>query len=304
MLPTVDFCFKGLMENPKVRQGFIAALLSVNPEDVRETTLLPTSLPQANANDKLGVLDVRVKLTGGTQIDMEMQVASFAYWENRILFYLSKMYTDQLKKGETYDKLQKCIHVSILDFIHFPDDEDCYRTISFRDDKTGRQYSDLMEIKILELKKLPKEIPQGENVMDWMKFFSGKKREEFEDMAKANEYLDEAYQMLMKMSADERKRIEYEARERALKDYNTQMKSSKEQGISIGKEQGIFIGKEQGASLTKIQLIQKKVKKQKSLSQIADEMEESEDDIRDMYELIMQYPDKTAEEICESIKNK
>ena len=27
MLPTVDFCFKELMQNSKVRQGFIAALL-------------------------------------------------------------------------------------------------------------------------------------------------------------------------------------------------------------------------------------------------------------------------------------
>ena len=27
MLPTVDVCFKGLMYNPKVRKGFIAALL-------------------------------------------------------------------------------------------------------------------------------------------------------------------------------------------------------------------------------------------------------------------------------------
>ncbi len=27
MLPTVDVCFRGLMYNPKVRKGFIAALL-------------------------------------------------------------------------------------------------------------------------------------------------------------------------------------------------------------------------------------------------------------------------------------
>ena len=42
MLPTVDFCFKELMQNPTVRQGFIAALLGVPPEEVAETVLLPT----------------------------------------------------------------------------------------------------------------------------------------------------------------------------------------------------------------------------------------------------------------------
>ena len=31
MLPTVDFCFKELMKNPKVRKGFIAAVLGKEP---------------------------------------------------------------------------------------------------------------------------------------------------------------------------------------------------------------------------------------------------------------------------------
>ena len=32
MLPTVDFCFKELMKNPKVRKGFVAAILGKEPE--------------------------------------------------------------------------------------------------------------------------------------------------------------------------------------------------------------------------------------------------------------------------------
>ena len=34
MLPTVDFCFKELMQDGKVRKGLIAALLNVNPTEV------------------------------------------------------------------------------------------------------------------------------------------------------------------------------------------------------------------------------------------------------------------------------
>ncbi|MCD8365640.1 MAG: Rpn family recombination-promoting nuclease/putative transposase [Clostridiales bacterium] len=176
MLPIVDFCFKELMQNAKVRQGFIAALLAVKPEAVMETELMPTILRQEHADDKMGILDVRVKLVDGTQMDFEMQVAFFDYWEKRILFYLGKMYTGQLKKGESYETLQKCIHVSILDFIHFPEDERCYRTISFCDMETGELYSDLMEIKILELKKLQEDVPDHSSVYDWMKFFGGKSR--------------------------------------------------------------------------------------------------------------------------------
>ena len=42
---------------------------------------------------------------------------------------------------------------------------------------------------------------------------------------KKDPYMQEAYDMLEQMSADERKRLEYEAREKAIRDYNTQMYS-------------------------------------------------------------------------------
>ena len=38
-------------------------------------------------------------------------------------------------------------------------------------------------------------------------------------MAKENEYLDEAYNTLVKISADEQKRLEYEAREKVWMKY-------------------------------------------------------------------------------------
>ena len=45
MLPTVDFCFKELMKNPRVRRGFIAALLKKEPEEVEETEVLRRAHP-------------------------------------------------------------------------------------------------------------------------------------------------------------------------------------------------------------------------------------------------------------------
>lgn len=41
--------------------------------------------------------------------------------------------------------------------------------------------------------------------VSWMKFFSGKTKKEFEDMAKTNEYIGEAYNALLELSADEKK---------------------------------------------------------------------------------------------------
>ena len=230
MLPTVDFCFKELMKNPKVRKGFVAAILGKSPETVRRTTVIETELRRESEDDKLGILDVLVELEDGTRMNMEMQVPYFEYWANRVLFYVSKIYAGQLQKGDDYDKLRKCIHVSILDFIHFPQDNRCYRRITLCDVETGEQYTDLMELHVLELKKLPPEDQNENGVIRWMRFLGGKNRKEFEDMAEKDEYIKEAYEDLKKLSLDEQKRLEYEVRQKAIRDHNSQMKSAERRG--------------------------------------------------------------------------
>ena len=65
-------------------------------------------------------------------------------------------------------------------------------------------------------------------------------------MAKTNEYLDEAYNTLLNLSADDQKRLEYEAREKALKDYNSQISSAEKRGRKAGEEIGRKAGEEVG----------------------------------------------------------
>ena len=59
-----------------------------------------------------------------------------------------------------------------------------------------------------------------------MRFLGGKNRKEFEDMAEKDEYIKEAYEDLKKLSLDEQKRLEYEVRQKAIRDHNSQMKSA------------------------------------------------------------------------------
>lgn len=270
MFPTVDFCFKELMKNPKVRKGFVAAILGKEPDTVRRTTVIETELRKESEDDKLGILDVLVELEDGVKMNMEMQVPYFEYWANRVLFYVSKIYTGQIQKGDDYDKLQKCIHVSILDFIHFPQDNRCYRKITLCDVETGEQYTDLMELHVLELKKLPPEDQNEDGVIRWMRFLGGKSRKEFEDMAEKDEYIREAYEDLKKLSLDEQKRLEYEVRQRAIRDHNSQMKSAERRGIEIGEERGEKRGIEIGTQSTLKRLVKANVESGKSLEEIAE----------------------------------
>ena len=122
------------------------------------------------------------------------------------------------------------------------DDKECYRRIAFCDTKTGKVYTDLMEMHILELSKLPPEEKNETSLLQWMRFLGGKTRKDFEEMAKKNSELEEAYDVLDKLSADEKKRLEYETRQRAIRDYNIGMLTAERRGIEAGRK----IGMEEG----------------------------------------------------------
>ena len=259
-----------------MRKGFVAAILGKAPEEIRRTTLLPTELRKESEDDKLGVLDVMIELEDGTLMNMEMQVASFKYWINRVLFYIGKIYTGQIREGEDYEKLQKCVHVSILDFNYFQKDNRCYRKAAICDMETGELYTDLLELHTLELRKLPSEAQNEKGIIHWMRFLGGKKREEFEDMAKQDEYIGEAYEELKKLSLDDQKRLEYELRQKAIRDYNSQMNSAMRRGKEIGEEQG------RRNALR--ELIGKKLEKGMPLEDIAEFMELKPEKVRELAE--------------------
>ena len=255
MKPKVDFCFKELMADAEVRRGFIAAVLGIAPEEIRETTLLPMHLSKKYPKDKLGILDVRVRLNGDTEMDIEIQVAPFELWAERSLFYLSKMYADQIKEGEYYDVLQKCIHVGILDFVIFEEDKEYYSRFHLWEDSRRRLYTDKLEVHILELPKLKDHEYPGTELLSWARFINAESREEFEMLSKENEYLKKAYKKLDVISADEEKRLEYE--ERAIRDYNHQMRSNWRQGHEAGEKSGFAKGEKSGFEKGQIETVRK-----------------------------------------------
>lgn len=99
-------------------------------------------------------------------------------------------------------------------------------------------------------------------------------------MAKKDEYIDEAYNELKKLSLDDQKRMEYELRQKAIRDYNSQMKSAEKRGEERGKKQGIDIGIRQ----TLKQIIGKRIEKGDSMEQIAAFLEISAEEVREIAE--------------------
>ena len=77
-------------------------------------------------------------------------------------------------------------------------------------------------------------------------------------VAQKDPYIDSAYQQLQIISQDKQKRLEYEARQKAILDYNQYMyeaeQRGREQGEKVGREQGEKVGREQGEKEKGIQI--------------------------------------------------
>ena len=80
---------------------------------------------------------------------------------------------NELRKESEDEKL------GILDvLVDFPKDQRCYRKIILCDAETGEPYTDLIELHILELKKLPPEDQNETGFIRRISFLNGRSRKE------------------------------------------------------------------------------------------------------------------------------
>lgn len=80
----------------------------------------------------------------------------------------------------------------------------------------------------------------------WAKFINAERKEEFDMLAEKNVYIESAYEQLQVISQDRQKRLEYEAREKAILDYNQGMFEAEQRGMQRGKQEGIQQGRQEG----------------------------------------------------------
>ncbi len=231
MKPKVDWAFKEIMTDDKARIGFLSAVLKVRPENISETRIINTELRRGHEDDKLGILDVRVLMDDNTEVDIEIQLTELKVWADRALFYLSKMYTEQISSGQDYKVFKKCVSISILDFDLFHGETEFYSCFHILEDTRHFAYTDKMEFHVIELPKLPQDIREDSNDIElWARFINAKDKEEFDMLAQKNQYISNAYKHLQAISQDKEKRLAYEAREKAIRDYNQTILEAEERG--------------------------------------------------------------------------
>ena len=185
-----------------------------------------------------------------------------------------------------------------------------YHKVTLRDEKTNELYSRKFQFHVIELKKTKtaKGKARKHPLYRWARLIAATTWEEVAQESVGNRYMERIQEEMVKMSQDERDRYLYLREEMAASDRVSQLQSAenrgRREGRKEGKEEGRKEGIYQGKILTQISMIQKKVKKNKNLEQIVDELEELMEEIRPIYDQVKQHPDKTAEEIYQLLENR
>ncbi|AKA70860.1 hypothetical protein CSCA_3735 [Clostridium scatologenes] len=239
MSPKYDFVFKYIFGNEKHKDLLIALLsdiLAVPEEEFEGIEIINSELIKVFKEDRKGILDVRVRTKLGKQIDVEIQILPTEYMAERTMFYWSKMYSGQIKPGDTYDKLKKCVTINIVDFKCTPLKK-LYSSYHITEDKTGYRLTDILEVHFLEIPKLfDEDIERDENdpIVQWMEFLDAQSKGVMEMLAEKNKDIKKAYDLLQIISKDEKARMLYEAKYAEISDQKTRIKSAEEKGRKEG----------------------------------------------------------------------
>jgi len=289
---TNNYAFLKIFKKEENVKGFLIDLLNLKEKQIKKIEIKDPFTSGENKEEKEGILDIKLTLNGNKKINIEMQNTYQEDWTERSLFYNCRMFTEGFKKGEPYWKLSPCIHVGILNF-NMMKSPGYYHKVTLRDEKTNELYSRKFQFHMIELKKTKtaKGKARKHPLYRWARLIAATTWEEVAQESAGNRYMERIQEEMVKMSQDERDRYLYLREEMAASDRVSQLQSAENRGVRAGK------------LLNQISMIQKKVKKNKNLEQIADELEESATKIRPIYDQVKQQPDKTAEEIYNLINN-
>ena len=254
---TNDYAFKRLLgseENKPLLQDFLECILDLTPQQVLDLEFMDKELTKEEFSDKTGILDVKLKLTDGTVIDIEIQASWNASFVKRTLFYWAKMYTADFKAGESYDKLHRCIAINII-ADGFRLNDAIHSEYLLQEKIAHTVLTDVLEIHFLDL-QAAKKAKEGKatgkqgQLINWLRFIGATNRKEramIATMSPVLQMLNEKIDVLT-LSPTERKL--YESRMKLKSDITTisetQFSAGVERGLAEGKSLGLAEGKSLG----------------------------------------------------------
>ena len=239
--PKLDIVFWMLFGAERNRELLISLLNAVlrPAAPIDEVEVLPAQPEGESPDDKGIVLDVRVRLDSGEQIDVEMQSQRHPALRERALYYWARLYSGQLPRGSDYTRLRRCAVILVANFRELAGPR-FHSTFCPRELESGELLTEHLSIHVLELPKLggPADGNDEPGLLDWGKFLSARNDEELEDLAMQSPVMKQAKEALEQISADPEARVLAERREMALISYELGLGTARREGREEGREEG------------------------------------------------------------------
>jgi len=223
--------------NVDLLTGFLKSVLRLPDEEYREIVIADPYLLPEYAGDKLAIIDVKLHTKSRNIIHIEIQLRVTPEMRERIVFYDAKLITEQLGSGDNYHTLQKVVSIIITDENLIENSPRYHHRFVFYDSEAAVEFSDIIEIHTLELRKLP-ERDDGTELYNWAKFIAAESEEELNMVAEMNPQMRKAVVKLQELSADERARDLYERREKARRDIDSRERWARAKGKAEGRAEG------------------------------------------------------------------
>ena len=248
-----DYAFKrvfGVEENKDVLQDLLECILDIQSEDIAGLELLDKEFHKDSISDKTGVLDVKLRLKNNTIIDIEIQNRWNSEFVQRTIFYWAKMYTENLKTGEVYTKLPKCITINIVGE-GFDLNSLIHSEYNVVEKHINDRLSDELEIHFLNLARVKEQDENTESdekkkkLYNWLKFIETDDTEVRKMLAQESPMMAKANATIEVMEMSPKEKWLYENRMK----YEHDKASWKHVGYQEGIEQGI----ERGSYQTKLE---------------------------------------------------
>jgi predicted transposase/invertase (TIGR01784 family) len=243
--PKLDIVFKLLfVRRPSLLVPLLHAVLQPDVPIVSAELLNP-QLPKDGVDHKGAILDLRVRLGDGRQVDVEMQQAPHAAMPERALYYWARLYGSQLQPGETHDQLCPAVVVFFLakKELETPRFHTIVRALDVHD---HRPLSDALEIHFVELPKLPAVEPSDAALGRWGRFLVAYSKDERETLAREDPIMKEAKEALDELSADPKVRELARDRQMAWANHQIMMGAARKEGLAEGRSEGLAEGRTQG----------------------------------------------------------
>lgn len=219
-----DYYFKNLLGDEKRKNLTLDFLNSVfNPDGETLFTnlrFMDREFEPISPDSKLSRLDILAELNNGDIVDIEVQVCRQNYMVERSMYYMTRIFSENLKSGEKYTKLSKVIAINILDFDLLENVSTWHNTAHFALDNYHTTITDCMEMHFLEIPKLKfSDIKKLKRLDTWGAYFSNKCTDkELEELIMINPSLKEVVSYEKYFNSNDELRRQYQKREDAILD--------------------------------------------------------------------------------------